>query len=249
MPTTAKTTWKVGELAKSTGLSVRTLHYYDEIGLLLPSQHTGSGHRLYTEADVARLQQVVSLRDLGFSLEQVREFLDRPGARPQQVMRLHITRLREQMEMQRRLVERLEWVADRLDHAERVSGEDLITAIKGVTHMEQYYTPEQLETLRERGRQLGEDGLKKSQDDWRALMAEVRAEMDAGTDPASPKVREMARRWADLVRQFTGGDPGISSAVKQMWQQEENIQGIDTAEMREMGAYIGKAMQAEGIEC
>ena len=49
---------KVGELAKRTGLTVRTLHHYDEIGLLKPSLHTESGHRLYTARDVARLQQV-----------------------------------------------------------------------------------------------------------------------------------------------------------------------------------------------
>ncbi|HEU0054646.1 MAG TPA: MerR family transcriptional regulator [Longimicrobium sp.] len=249
MPTQTKTTWKVGELAKSTGLSVRTLHYYDEIGLLSPSAHTAAGHRLYTEADVARLQQVVSLRDLGFPLEKVREVLDERGTPPQEVIRLHIGRLREQMELQRRLVERLEWVADRLDHAARVSGEDLITAIKGVIHMETYYTPEQLETIRERGRQLGEEGLRKGQEDWQALMAEVRAEMDAGTDPASEKVQALARRWAGLVRQFTGGDPGIAAGVKKMWDQEESIQGIDTAAMREMMAYIGRAMQAGGINC
>ncbi len=53
---------KVGELARRTGLTVRTLHHYDEIGLLKPSLHTESGHRLYTADDVARLQQVLSLR-------------------------------------------------------------------------------------------------------------------------------------------------------------------------------------------
>src|SRR6476620_1521247 len=58
---------RVGELAKRTGLTVRTLHHYDEIGLLKPSLHTG--YRLYTATDVARLQQVLSLRQLGFSLE------------------------------------------------------------------------------------------------------------------------------------------------------------------------------------
>ena len=57
---------KVGDLARRTGLTVRTLHHYDEIGLLKPSLHTESGHRLYTGRDVARLQQVLSLRQLGF---------------------------------------------------------------------------------------------------------------------------------------------------------------------------------------
>ena len=70
---------KVGELARRTGLTVRTLHHYDEIGLLRPSQHMVSGHRLYTAADVARLQRVLSLRQLGFGLEEVRQCLDQPS--------------------------------------------------------------------------------------------------------------------------------------------------------------------------
>ena len=53
---------KVGELARQTGLSVRTLHYYDEIGLLSPSYRTETGYRLYAAVDIARLQQIKSLR-------------------------------------------------------------------------------------------------------------------------------------------------------------------------------------------
>jgi DNA-binding transcriptional MerR regulator len=72
--------WKVGELAKQTGLSVRTLHYYDEIGLLSPSQRTEAGHRLYTADDIVRLQQVKSLRHLGFTLKEIRDYLNRPDS-------------------------------------------------------------------------------------------------------------------------------------------------------------------------
>src|SRR3984893_10148836 len=102
---------KVGELAKRSGLTVRALHHYDEIGLLKPSLHTEAGHRLYTAADVARLQQVLSLRQLGFALEEVRNALDLPGFSPLEVIRLHFARLREQIELQRGLCERLEILA------------------------------------------------------------------------------------------------------------------------------------------
>ena len=64
---------KVGELAQRTGLTVRTLHHYDAIGLLRPSLHTEAGYRLYTARDIVRLQQVLSLRQLGFSLDEIRE--------------------------------------------------------------------------------------------------------------------------------------------------------------------------------
>src|SRR5689334_2659968 len=103
--------WKVGELAQRTGLSVRTLHWYDEIGLLTPSCHTETGHRLYTAADVARLQQIKSLRQLGLSLEEVRDCLERGDFSPLDLIERHLARLREQMELQRRLCERLEAIA------------------------------------------------------------------------------------------------------------------------------------------
>ena len=66
------TAMKVGELAKRTGVSVRTLHYYDEIGLLSPSHRSEAGYRLYSAEDIARLQQIKSLRQLGFRLEEIR---------------------------------------------------------------------------------------------------------------------------------------------------------------------------------
>ena len=124
---------KVGELAKRTGLTVRTLHHYDEIGLLKPSLHTEAGYRLYTAADVARLQQVLSLRQLGFALEEVRDCLDRPGFAPLEVIRLHVARLREQIELQRKLCERLETLAEHFRTAAEVSADEFLYTIEVMT--------------------------------------------------------------------------------------------------------------------
>src|SRR5437660_6165434 len=121
---------KVGELAKRTGLTVRSLHHYDEIGLLRPSLHTESGHRLYTAGDVARLQQVLSLRQLGFSLDEVRDCLDRPGFSPLEVIRLHVARLREQIELQRKLCAGLEALAECFRTAEEVSADQFLQTIE-----------------------------------------------------------------------------------------------------------------------
>src|SRR3979411_2743504 len=97
-----------GELARRTGLTIRTLHHYDEIGLLKPSLHTEAGHRLYAAGDVARLQQIVSRRQLVVSREEVCDCLNRPDFSPLKVIGLHVARLREQIEWQRNLCERLE---------------------------------------------------------------------------------------------------------------------------------------------
>src|SRR5690349_3152892 len=166
---------KVGELARRTGLTVRTLHHYDEIGLLKPSQHTESGHRLYSAGDVTRLQQVVSLRQLGFSLEEVRDCLDKPGFSVLEVLGLHATRLRDQIEFQRRLCDRLDALAIRLQSAGDVSADEFLRAIEEMTMIEKLYTPEQMKQFAEAGAQVGQAEIEAVQNGWGALLGELRA--------------------------------------------------------------------------
>ena len=240
--------WKVGELARETGLSVRTLHYYDEIGLLAPAQHTASGHRLYGGADLARLQQIKSLRQLGFSLEQIRDCLNGPDFSPLRLVESHLASLREQIARQQWLCGRLEALAAHFRAAEEVSAEEFLQTIEAMNMIEKYYTPEQLRWLEERRRTVGEERIREVEAEWPRLMAEVRAAMDRGADPASPEVQELARRWMGLVREFTGGNPEIEKAVKSMWQQEENIHGMDTASVRPLREYINRALAAKPAE-
>ena len=241
----------MGELARRTGLSVRALHYYEEIGLLSPSQRTDSGHRLYTAGDVVRLQQIKSLRALGLSLREIRESLDRPDFPLRRVIELHLSRLKEQIELQRRLYELLEKVAARLG-SEEVSSAEFANTVMEVIEMSErlnkYYTPEQLEYLEARGREVGEERIREGEAEWAELMEQVRAEMEAGTDPSNERVQALARRWMGLIREFTGGDPGIERSLNNMWHQEENIHGIDTGEVRELGAYINRALAAPSDE-
>jgi DNA-binding transcriptional MerR regulator len=188
---------KVGELARRTGLTIRTLHHYDEIGLLKPTLHTESGHRLYTAGDLARLQQVLSLRRLGFSLEEVRDCLDRPGFSPLEVIRLHIARLREQIELQHKLCGALEGLAAYLTMAGEVPAEEFLRVIEVMTMMENLYTPEQLKQFEEIAKQVGPEEIQAVQEAWLALLAEVRANLDL--DPASPQAQALGRRWEELT--------------------------------------------------
>ncbi len=237
--------WKVGELARRTGLTVRALHHYDEIGLLRPSFHTESGHRLYTARDVARLQRILSLRQVGFALEEIRDCLDRPGFSPLEVIRLQVARLRDRIAMQQRLCERLEAVAARLQGAEEVSADEFMGMIQEMTMVEDYYTPEQLDEIQRRGEQLGPEGLERSQEDWAELIARVRAERDKGTDPAAPEVQALARRWMALVDAFTGGDAGIESSLGRLWKEQgDHIAARHGGQYdpRDVSEYIGRAM-------
>jgi DNA-binding transcriptional MerR regulator len=236
---------KVGELARRTGLTVRALHHYDEIGLLRPSLRTDGGYRLYTAADVARLQQVVSLRQLGLSLEEVRDWLDKPGFSPREVIRLHAARLREQVARQLALCERLEALDRHLSEAGEVPADELLRTIEVMTMIENYYTPEQLEALKKRREAPGgEEMAKKGQADWAELIEAYRAEMEKGTDPADPRVQALAKRQQALIDAFTGGDPGIAQSLKRLWTEQGDKLAAQYGYDPRVMEYLGRAAEA-----
>lgn len=107
--------WKVGDLAKLTGLTVRTLRFYDQIGLFSPSGHSDTGHRLYNEADIKRLHQIVSLKDLGLSLEEIQSILKEHTYTPSDIVDIQIERVRKNIKTGQKLLAELERVAERMN--------------------------------------------------------------------------------------------------------------------------------------
>lgn len=241
---TEEKTFKVGELARRTGLTVRTLHHYDEIGLLVPSRRTVSDHRLYGFDDLDRLQRILSLRQLGFSLDEIAGCLDRSDFSLLAVLDLHVARLRERLEHERRLCDRLETVARQLRAAERVSTDALLQTIEVTTMFEQYYTSEQLEQLKTRRDTLGPEGMARGQNDWAELMTEARDAMERGIDPASDEAQTLGRRWQALIAAFTGGDPGITASLRRVYDEApaeaEKAGGPDPA-LRDFMAKVNAA--------
>lgn len=233
---------KVGDLAKQTGVSVRTLHYYDEIGLLSPSHRTETGYRLYIKDDIMRLQQIMSLRQIGFSLTQIRQCLDQSQFSPQQVVQLQLSRLKEQIAKQQQLYDRLDAIALHLQSMEASSIQEFIQLIEVTTMIEKYYTPQQQDYLKERRQLLGEDRIRQAEAEWQALIEQARTAMENGTDPTGESVQVLARRWQALIQEFTGGDAGVARSLQTMYQQEgpeaASHGAVDTAVMEYMGQAL-----------
>ena len=106
---------------------------------------------------------------------------------------------------------------------------------------DKYFTPEQMEYLKERADRLGPDRLRAVEAEWPQLMADVRTEMEKGTDPADPRVQELARRWHALVDEFTGGNAGVRQSLGNLYRGEGQVHGMDAASMRPMMEYIARA--------
>ena len=124
--------WKVGDLAKLTGLTVRTLRFYDQIGLFSPSGQTESGHRLYNELDLSRLHQILSLKELGLSLEEIKSALNGGQISPLEIVGLQINQIKEQIKLQQKLLEQLRHVSKLMQGKAELTVEDFTSLLKAM---------------------------------------------------------------------------------------------------------------------
>ncbi|GAA5531664.1 MerR family transcriptional regulator [Deinococcus aluminii] len=236
---------RIGELARRTGLTIRTLRHYDQIGLLTPAGRTEAEHRLYSETDLRTLQQIQSLKAIGLPLGQIRAVLQDPDHDPQGVIAEHIRVLEEQMERQRALLDRLKrldvrgasWseLTEVIGMSEKVD-RMMETARRVGEHPK--FDDEQVVYIERRRQEVGEARIREVEQEWPRLMEAVLKEMEAGTPPGDPRVLRLAEQWRGLVQEFTGGRADIGSSLNRAYQ------GNMTPEMQAMWAYVGEAMKA-----
>ncbi|HEX5499690.1 MAG TPA: MerR family transcriptional regulator [Thermomicrobiales bacterium] len=218
--------YRIGEAAALAGVTVRTLHHYDRIDVLRPSGRSDAGYRFYDEADVLRLQQIVTLRGLGFGLDRIGAMLDRPDVDLDASMRA------QRLALRRRIVDldRIDAaIADLLaDHAatggwdwatiERATAASRVAWQDGVREMERYYTPEQIAEFAAWGEDAGPAEIAEVERLWAELLTEIRAARAAGIDAASPEARRLAERADALVeRQFRGHET-MKTAVRNAYE-------------------------------
>jgi MerR family transcriptional regulator, thiopeptide resistance regulator len=212
--------WKVGQLAASTGLTVRALHHYDHLGLVRPSARTPAGYRLYVEADVERLYQVLAFRQVGLPLDAIGKVLDEASS-IDGLLESHRVYLDRQMVAIRTLRAQLSIMAEASKSGDAVSITDFLELIRKVITVDgtikQYFSDDQLADLAERRAQLGEQAITDVEQAWPELIGEVQAAVDERLDPATPRAQELAARWVGLVAQFHGGDEGLRDSLDRMY--------------------------------
>lgn len=212
--------YSTSRFAELAGVTVRTLRYYDREGLLSPAAHTEAGHRQYSRTDLVRLQQILALKFLGFSLDEIRRCL-RIGPRS----------LRESLALQRAMVQEqhahLTQILQVFDYAEvalRERGEDWDTIVQLIRmfHMSQdfsskYYTPEQRQQIAEWGRTWTVEDQRIATQRWEAAMSELRRLVATDEDPAGAAAQALAHEWNNLILGFTHGDQGIEENLGKIY--------------------------------
>jgi MerR family transcriptional regulator, thiopeptide resistance regulator len=224
---------KVGELARRSGLTVRTLHHYDSIGLLKPSGRSDAGYRLYNRDDVARLHQVQALRRFGMALADIGHFLATPGASLPDLIARQIDALDRQIAEAAQLRGQLSALRGQLLAGQEPELATWLTILEQMTVYDKYFTKQELERM-----PLYRDAA--LQDEWAQLVAAVAEKMDAAVPPSDPSMQALAAKWMATFAQHAGDNPDIMLRLDNMWAKEESIRvqsGITPA-MRE---YIAAA--------
>jgi DNA-binding transcriptional MerR regulator len=127
--------WRIGEIADATNLTVRTLHYYEEIGLLDPAARSPAGHRLYGTDTIEQLYRITALRQLGLSLDQVRDSLADQDADVRSLIVEHLAAIEARLVTENRLRSRLLRLADTLQHDEDTT-RDLLNVLEDMNMLE-----------------------------------------------------------------------------------------------------------------
>lgn len=225
MNETTTTLYRVQEFAQLAGVTVRALHHYDRVGLLKPTSRTGSSYRLYSESDLARLEQIVVLKFLGMPLREIRDLLSDESSlevalRRQQKVLAEKRRNLEQAIMAIRNAEKSLQLQGRPDWKlfKRVIQE--IEMQSTTDWSNRYYSDDAKAKIEEKAKQWSPELQEQVTKDWDQLFADVKASL--GQDPASPKAQELAERWKTLVSGFTGGDPEVMKGLNAMYADRDN---------------------------
>lgn len=240
--TLASHLYYTGEFAEKASVSIRTLRYYDKVGLLSPSRYTEAGYRLYSDDDLLTLQQILALKFLGFSLKEIKACLSSGPKRLHEVLAMQKAMMRERRTQ-------LDSIIQAIDETEQVLQEHTFDCAEGnwqaivkviqAIQMEQnedwvnkYFTPEQREMMQKlseasytpeavqklaQRRKWTEEDQRVADQQWGAVQAGVKQLVAQGADPASPEAQAVIEQEQALIAQFTQGDAAINASLKRWW--------------------------------
>ncbi|OKK11529.1 MerR family transcriptional regulator [Streptomyces sp. CB02400] len=214
--------YSVGQVAAMAGVTVRTLHHYDKAGLLSPGERSHAGYRLYSEADLVRLQQILFYRELGFPLEEIAAIFEDPQANALERLLARQRQLNQEIARLQRLAK----VAERAIEVQKtgvpLTPEERSEVFGEVAFDLSYATEAELKWAHSQGqREAMARATAHTKEDWRRLMGEAaawRAELLAAFDEGEPSDGERAMDLAEehrlhITRWFTSCPPDMHRRI------------------------------------
>jgi DNA-binding transcriptional MerR regulator len=230
------------QFAQKASVTVRTLRYYDKVGLLSPSLYTESGYRLYTNEDLLSLQNILALKFLGFSLEEIRALLQTGPKRLEEVLAQQKAMMEEKRAQLDTIIEAIE-ETEQLLQTKRCNWESIARVIQAIQMGQQnehwsakYFTPEQQKTMEELSRksyteearqklnalhpnEWTEEDQKRVDEQYRFVKLELGRLVAQGADPASAEAQNVAQIKNELGFGFSQGDVDVEASVGTWWEE------------------------------
>lgn len=214
--------YSVGQVSAFAGVTVRTLHHYDKAGLLSPSDRSRAGYRLYSEADLVRLQQILFYRELGFPLDEIAAIFKDPQVNPLERLRARQRHLQEEIARLQRLTEVAERAIEVQKTGVTLTPQERFEVFGEVAFDLSYATEAEMKWARSEGqREAMARADAHTKEDWRQLMGEAaawRAELLAVFDEGEPSDGERAMDLAEehrlhIARWFTSCPPDMHRRI------------------------------------
>ena len=242
--------WTVGQVAQAAGVTVRTLHHWEQVGLLVPSGRTAAGYRTYDGADLARLQRVLAYRELGFGLDAVSELLDGDGD--------VVDALRRQAVLLRDQAVRLLQVAAALERnveARRMGIElephELLEVFGDDDPTRHAAEAEQRWGDTDAWRQSQERTRRYSKQDWLRLKAEaddlearLASAMTSGVRPGDPAATALVEEHRRSIEAYYDCPPEVHRALGQMYVDDERFTAHYDRRAPGLARWLHEAVEA-----
>ncbi|MFK3980919.1 MerR family transcriptional regulator [Micromonospora sp. NPDC050397] len=247
--------YSVGAVAQFAGVTVRTLHHYDEIGLLSPSGRTPAGYRRYDDADLERLQQILFYRELGFPLEEIAVIVDDPSASPNEHLRRQHELLTGRIDRLREMVTAIEFAMEARRVGIQLTPEERFEVFGDFDPDEHAAEAEQrwggTEAYRESARRAGQY----SKEDWLRNKAENAdwgerfvALMDSGAPADGPQAMALAEEHRQLITRWFYECPyEAHTGLADMYLADPRFTAYYENIKPGMAAYLNQAIHANAI--
>lgn len=242
----------VGEISRLTGVSVRTLHHYDEIGLVPAGERSESGYRLYGPAEVARLQEVLFFKELGLGLDEIKRMIEQSDYARASALRRQRTLLEAKAEHLIGMIEAIDHTLDAETKGTPMSNEDMLGVFGDFDPSEHEQEARERwghsDAFKESTRRTAGYGVK----DWQQMGREsdeidlaLVALMDAGVDPGAPEAMDLAERHrAHITKWFYECTYEIHTGLGQMYVTDPRFQERIDQAGEGLAAYLSEAIAA-----
>ncbi|MFD4369566.1 MerR family transcriptional regulator [Rhodococcus sp. NPDC058521] len=221
----------VGVVAKLVGVSVRTLHHYDDIGLVTPSERTASGYRSYSGADVERLHQVLLYRELGFPLEEIATLLDDPSVDAMAHLRRQLELLDERIDRLHRMAAAVEKMMEARtmgnqltpEEQREIFGDDWPAEEYAAEAEQRWGDTDEWKQSQERTANFTKEDWQKVKENTDALMAKLAEGLASGAAPGSVEANALAEDHRASIAQFYDCGYEMQVCLGEMYIQDERF--------------------------